>query len=96
MTEKQLQDAVIAMCKLFGLHWYHTHDSRHSVRGFPDLFICGRGRALARELKNDTNKPTDDQLQWREWLRRAGIDWDLWRPADLRSGRIQRELEAIR
>src|SRR5262249_26560390 len=29
-------------------------------------------------------------------LRNAGVSWDVWRPDDLQSGRIQRELEAIR
>jgi hypothetical protein len=29
-------------------------------------------------------------------LRQAGISWDVWRPDDLRSGRIQHELQDIR
>ena len=29
-------------------------------------------------------------------LEAAGISWDVWRPSDLQSGRVLRELEAIR
>lgn len=95
MTEAQLQAAVIKLCKLYGLHWHHQRYSIGSVAGWPDLFICGR-QAIARELKNDTNKPTPAQFDWGKWFADAGISWAVWRPADLRSGRIQKELEAIR
>jgi hypothetical protein len=95
MTEAQLQAAVLDMCKLFGLHAYHPWISVKSAAGWPDLFIVGRG-ALARELKNDTNKLTPAQFDWGRWLDRAGIDCGVWRPGDLRTGRIRSELEAIR
>lgn len=51
---------------------------------------------ILRELKTDTGKLTPEQERWGLMLRHAGQDWDVWRPADLHSGRIQRELEAIR
>lgn len=95
MTEAQLQAAVVRMCKLYGLHSHHQRYSIGSIAGWPDLVILGR-TAIARELKNDKNKPTAAQDQWGLWLVRAGIPWDIWRPSDLRSGRIQRELEEIR
>jgi hypothetical protein len=95
MTEAQLQAAVMDMCKLFGLHAYHPWISVKSAGGWPDLFIVGK-RPLARELKSDTGKLTPAQGEWGLRLGRAGIQWAVWRPADLRSGRIQSELEAIR
>jgi hypothetical protein len=96
MTEKGLQASIIEMCRLFGLAWYHTFDSRRSARGWPDLAICGKRGFITRELKADRRTTTPEQEYWGAMLRRVGISWDVWRPADLRSGRIERELRAIR
>lgn len=95
MTEAQLQSAVVALCKLYGLTAYHPWISVHSSPGWPDLFICGT-HAMARELKREDGKATGAQNAWGTALRRAGITWDIWRPSDLASGRIQKELESIR
>ena len=96
MTEQQLQGAVIEMCKLYGIAWYHPYFSRRSVPGWPDLAICGARGFITRELKSATGTTTHDQERWGWMLRQAGISWDIWRPDDLRSGRIQRELLNIR
>lgn len=95
MTEAQLQAAVVKLCKLYGLRWHHQRYSIGSGAGWPDLVICGR-RMLHRELKSDTGKVTRAQHDWGVTLGVAGADWDVWRPADLASGRIVRELEAVR
>jgi hypothetical protein len=96
VTEAQFQNTVVAMCKLFGVAWYHPYFSRRSAAGWPDLALCGDNGFLLRELKTENGRLTRDQQAWGERLRKAGISWDVWRPADLQSGRIQRELEAIR
>lgn len=96
MTEEQFQSTVIAMCKLFGIGWYHPYFSRRSAAGWPDLALCGDNGFLLRELKTDTGRLTKDQQRWGSRLSHVGVSWDVWRPADLQSGRIQRELEAIR
>ena len=96
MTEAQLQRAVTDLCGLYGIRWHHQRISQFSKPGWPDLVLLGRGRALFRELKQDGRQPTEAQARWGRWLREAGQDWDVWQPADLDSGRIQRELEAIR
>lgn len=96
MRESQLQDTIVQLCKLFGVAWYHPYCSRRSVPGWPDLALCGARRMILRELKTETGKLTPEQERWGLMLRHAGQDWDVWRPADLHSGRIQRELEAIR
>lgn len=96
MTEEQFQRTVIAMCKLLGIGWYHPYFSRRSAAGWPDLALCGNGGFLLRELKTERGRLTRDQEAWGARLRSAGQDWDVWRPADLHSGRVQRELEAIR
>lgn len=96
MTEAQFQDTVVAMCKLLGVAWYHPFFSRRSAAGWPDLALCGSRAFILRELKTDKGRLTRDQQEWGSRLRGAGQDWDVWRPGDLQSGRIQRELEAIR
>jgi hypothetical protein len=95
MTEEQLQAAVIDICKLYGLRWYHPYDSRRSVRGYPDLTICGT-TIIFRELKREDGRCTPAQNEWGKAIDLAGHDWGVWRPSDLRSGRIQKELEAVR
>jgi hypothetical protein len=96
VTEQQLQGAVIDLCRLFGIACYHPYFSRRSVPGWPDLAICGTRRFITRELKSATGKVTIEQERWGRMLREAGVSWDVWRPDDLRSGRIQQELLDIR
>ena len=94
MSEQALQQAVIQLARLLGIEWYHTHDSRRSKKGFPDLVLCG-SRVLYRELKTQVGKLTAEQERWAARLQQASQDWAVWRPADLRSGRILNELRAI-
>jgi hypothetical protein len=96
MTERGLQASIIEMCMLFGVAWYHTFDSRRSARGWPDLALCGNRGFITRELKSDSGAVTAEQEHWGVRLRQAGVDWSVWRPADLRSGRIENELRAIK
>jgi hypothetical protein len=96
MTEAQLQSAVLDLCKLLGVHYYHPYDSRRSVPGWPDLVLCGTRGLIFRELKSQTGKPAPEQTAWFARLLTAGQDISVWRPEDLRSGRIHRELTAIR
>ena len=95
MTEAALQAAVVKLCKLYGLKWHHQRYSIGSGAGWPDLTICGSS-VIFRELKRQTGYLTEAQLDWIHALRKAGADADVWRPGDLASGRVQRELEAIR
>ena len=95
MSEQAFQAAVIQLCRLLGISWYHTYDSRRSNKGWSDLVLCAR-RLLYRELKTDRGKVTAEQERWGDRLRRAGADWAVWRPEDLHSGRIRDELLAIR
>ena len=96
MKEVHLQGAVIDMCRLFGVAWYHAYSSRRSAPGWPDLALCGSRGFMLRELKTAAGRLTTEQQHWGLMLRAAGVSWDVWRPDDLKSGRIQRELEAIR
>lgn len=95
MTEAELSDHVRNACDALKLRSYHTYDSRKSSSGFPDWAIVGRSGLIFRELKTEKGRLSVDQVLWLEDLARTGHDADVWRPADLLSGRIMRELREL-
>lgn len=101
LSESAFQQQVVELLGMLG--YSHNHVRRSIGRGtkwttatscvgYPDLHIWGRGRSMFRELKSDTGKLTTEQEMVLASMREAGIDADVWRPADLDNGRIQREL----
>lgn len=80
MTEQQLQTLVMQAARSHGVLTYHTHDSRRSEPGFPDLVLVGRSGLLYRELKTEKGKLTPDQEHWLAALVDAGEDATTWRP----------------
>lgn len=84
MTEKVFQQAVQNLATRSGWLSYHTHDSRRSEPGFPDLVLVHekRGLILYRELKTQTGKATAAQQRWIRALTAAGADAAIWRPLD--------------
>ena len=94
MSEQALQQIVIQWAHSLGIKTYHTRDSRGSTKGFPDLVLVG-SRILYRELKTQVGKLTAEQKGWGDRLRAAGGDWAVWRPENLQSGTILRELREI-
>jgi hypothetical protein len=94
MTEAQLQTAVIDLLRLTGFTLvYHTHDSRRSHPGFPDLIALKGPRMICAELKSDIGKATEAQLIWLEaFAQIPGVESHLWRPQDLRDGTISKAL----
>ena len=99
MTEDRGRDSLDAhvrrLCDDLGLLRYHTHDARRSAKGFPDLVVCGPGGVLFRELKTQRGTVRPEQQQWLDELAAANADVGVWRPADLLSRRIARELANI-
>ncbi|WP_142133358.1 VRR-NUC domain-containing protein [Arthrobacter sp. SLBN-83] len=96
MSEKEFQGIVMELASLHGYELaYHTHDSRRSAPGFPDLVLVSpkRARVLFRELKTDVGRVSPDQRKWVDGLTAAGADAGVWRPADLVSGRVVAELK---
>ena len=74
--ESEFQSDVILAARLFGYLCYHTHDSRRSPSGFPDLVLAKNGAVLIAELKTDTAVvDDDDQIKW--LLATHGV---IWRP----------------
>lgn len=94
MTEAVLQTRVLAHARVLGWLAYHTHDSRRSAPGFPDLVLVhpAQGRVLYRELKTQRGRLRPEQRQWLDALTAAGGDAAVWRPIDLLTDRIQHDL----
>lgn len=98
MTEAHLHAAVTALCDRMGVWWVHVDTPHHnkgaSLKGFPDLHLVGT-RTAYRELKTMRGTMSPEQTGWKHRLVGAGADWGLWRPEDLQSGRIEREIAAL-
>lgn len=90
MLESQLQSAIIDLAKLTGWKWYHTHDSRRSVPGFPDLVLVHKtnGRIVFAELKAATGRVSPAQEEWLSLLGKRHETYTWW-PADWESGLIR-------
>lgn len=84
MTEAELQAVIIAHAQRLGFIVYHTHDSRRSQPGYPDLHLVHpkRGVSLFRELKSQKGKLRADQVIWLDGLTATGADAAVWRPID--------------
>lgn len=80
--ERDFQAAVLDMARTLGCVAYHTHDSRRSEPGFPDLVIVGHRGVLFRELKTEKGRLSAAQNDWISRLARAGADVAVWRPSD--------------
>jgi hypothetical protein len=94
MTEETLQDAVLELSQRLGWLAYHTHNSRRSQPGFPDLVLVhGRSRRLLFvELKSTTGRLSPTQRTWLDALAAAGVSTHVWRPGDLLANTIRDEL----
>jgi hypothetical protein len=92
--ERDFQRAVCALAKTLGCIVYHTHDSRRSEPGFPDLVIVGRKGFAFRELKTNGGRLSPEQQVWLDKLTAAKADADVWRPSDWPE-RVTAELRAI-
>lgn len=94
--ETQFQKSVTDLADRLGIWWYHAYQPLRDKAGFPDLVLVGPKGVLFRELKDATRKPSDKQIDVGKRLTVAGADFAIWRPADMQSGRILRELQEIR
>lgn len=95
-SEKDFQQRVINLAESLGYSLiYHTHDSRRSQPGFPDLVLVNPNakRVLFRELKSAKGRISPDQKLWGEGLLQAGFDFDFWYPKDWASGKIMDQLK---
>jgi hypothetical protein len=89
-----LQQSITDLCKLLGLDCFHVRNARGMAPGWPDLVIVG-SHVLYRELKTETGVLSAEQKRVGARLAGAGADWAVWRPRDLRSGVIERQLRQL-
>ena len=83
LPEAVLLGQVRALAQRLGYLVYHTHDSRGSDDGFPDLVLVNPTRIICAELKTCTGKLTARQAVWLDLLRHTGkVEVYCWRPGD--------------
>ncbi|MGE9348668.1 VRR-NUC domain-containing protein [Isoptericola variabilis] len=90
MSEAALQTRVLGLARELGWMAYHTHDSRRSQPGFPDLVLlhAKRGGQVVAELKTERGRVSTEQHRWLAEFRGCGVEAHVWRPADLLDGTI--------
>lgn len=99
MSERRLQTFVVSFAMALGYETpYHTHNSRRSAAGFPDLVMIrlprpGRpGRLVFAEIKSEAGEISAAQTAWLTNLRSVGAAAYLWRPSDWLDHSIQAAL----
>src|SRR4030095_3661937 len=86
VTEKALQQTIVAAAKLLNWRCYHTYDSRKSQPGFPDLCLVKGKSLLFIECKTSSGKLTQKQGDWLVALQAVpGVLVHVARPNDLDS-----------
>ena len=86
LSEDAWQSAVMRVLKGAGFMTYHTHDSRRSPSGWPDVAAIKPtgGTLYLCELKTETGIVSQAQQAWLEALGGCtGVVAACWRPADL-------------
>lgn len=106
ISEDELLTTVLGMATTFGVLTAHFRPAKTSAgwrtpvsgdgKGFPDCVLVGPGGVLFRELKSGDGRLSPEQTVWLSALAGAGADAGVWRPADLREGRIEAQIRAIR
>jgi len=81
-TEAAWQRTIVEAAKWMGYRVYHTQISIHSVKGFPDLVLVGRGQVVFAEVKTATGKVSPEQHAWIAAITANGGLAYIWRPAD--------------
>lgn len=95
VSEKEFMAWVVNLAKDRGWSVYHTHDSRRSEAGFPDLTCLrevprwnksiARARQVVAELKMPGKKPTAKQREWLRLFELHGAETFVWYPGDVRT-----------
>lgn len=86
ISERQFMLQVMDLAGLYRWKVYHTHDSRRSQPGWPDLALCRPGnpaRLVLAELKTERGRLTREQQEWLTALGEVpNVESYCWRPSD--------------
>lgn len=82
IREAAFQATIIQLAQYHGWRTYHTHDSRHSAGGFPDLVLVRSPRLIFAELKTEKGKVSEEQMKWLNELEGTSTEVYLWRPSN--------------
>jgi hypothetical protein len=85
ISEKEFMSKVIAYAVSRGFLVYHTHDSRRSEPGFPDLIFIRQSRWIVAELKTKGKKPTTAQSKWLKAFGAVCPEVFTWWPDDFKT-----------
>lgn len=98
MTERELQDWIVAAARLLGWRVAHYRPARtahgwrtpvsYDGRGLPDLLLA-RDRIVFAEIKVGRNRLSPEQTTWLEVLREAGVEAHVWTDKDWVSGVVE-------
>lgn len=80
IPERDFQDTVVALARLYGWSVYYIPDSRRSPEGYPDLTLARKGVVWHWELKSQKGRVSPAQDRW---LAALGPTGHLFRPSDL-------------
>jgi len=81
ITEREFQEQIRDLAKMFGWSYYHPFLSKWSERGWPDVCLLRPPRMILAELKSDKGKLSVYQARWLWELRKVGtIEVYIWRP----------------
>lgn len=84
VSEADLQALIVDAARWGGWLHYHTHDSRRSAAGFPDLVLAHPERGVVFvEVKSERGRLTVEQERWRVALAAAGAEHWVARPAGI-------------
>lgn len=71
IAERDFQQQVLDLARIYRWLVYHTWDSRNSAAGFPDLVLVRAPRIIFAELKVKGLLPSSAQQQWIDQLDRC-------------------------
>ena len=91
VNEALFQDQVVRLAKMQGWLVFHASPKmvrpgvwRSDGRGFPDLVLVHRTRGIVfAELKTDSGKLSEHQVEWAATILSGGGEHHIWRPTDL-------------
>jgi len=98
VTEKPIAEIEAIILGFPDLMWHHCPDSRgcSGTPGLPDFIIIGPRGIIWREAKPHPGElPRGGQVAWKYAVMANLMNYDVWTPADVASGRVRAELLAL-